>query len=312
MSGATTTVAAEYLMTLHAPIAGAPQRIDDTLTIFHSDTGTVEGPRIKGRILAPTGDWLRTMPGGTLRVDARMSIATDDGAQIHVQYGGVIAIAPADFARMAGVGASLIWSPRSNVDLYGFTAQVTMAANLGVRIALGSDWTASGSMNMIRELRCADELNQTYFDHYFTDKQLWEMVTVNAAAVTAMDDAIGLLTPDHVADITIFAKNGKPHFRAVLEAQPEDVALVMRGGKVLYGDDARNGPKPVVEMFMKADVGHRFWLGKVNISLALAKGEMRAKGPVPKILKLVPLAKGLFPRYREKLEREGRTDMLEV
>jgi hypothetical protein len=99
---ATTTLAAEYLMTLHAPIAGAPQRIDETLTIFHSDSGTVEGPRIKGRILAPTGDWLRALPGGTLRVDARMAIATDDGAQIYVQYGGVIAIAPADFARMAG------------------------------------------------------------------------------------------------------------------------------------------------------------------------------------------------------------------
>lgn len=101
MSGATTSLAAEYLMTLHAPIASAPQRIDESLTIFHSDSGTVEGPRIKGRILAPTGDWLRAMPGGVLRVDARMSIATDDGAQIHVQYGGVIAIAPADFARMA-------------------------------------------------------------------------------------------------------------------------------------------------------------------------------------------------------------------
>jgi hypothetical protein len=101
MSAPTTSIATEYLMTLHAPIAGAPQRIDEALTIFHSDSGTVEGPRIKGRILAPTGDWLRTMPGGSLRVDARMSIATDDGAQIYVQYGGVIAIAPTDFARMA-------------------------------------------------------------------------------------------------------------------------------------------------------------------------------------------------------------------
>src|SRR4029453_8198136 len=104
--GATTQPALEYLMTLHAPIAGAPQRIDDALTIFHSDTGTVDGPRIKGRILAPTADWLRAMPGGSLRVDARVSIATDDGAQIYVQYGGVIAIAPADFARMAA-GATL-------------------------------------------------------------------------------------------------------------------------------------------------------------------------------------------------------------
>jgi len=102
MSGtATTRLTTEYLMTLHAPIAGAPQRIDETLTIFHSDTGMVEGPRIKGRILAPTGDWLRAMPGGTLRVDARMSLRTDDGADISLQYGGVIAIAPADFARMA-------------------------------------------------------------------------------------------------------------------------------------------------------------------------------------------------------------------
>ena len=104
MSAPTTSIATEYLMTLHAPIAGAPQRIDEALTIFHSDSGTVEGPRIKGRILAPTGDWLRTMPGGSLRVDARMSIATDDGAQIYVQYSGVIAIAPADFARMAAGG----------------------------------------------------------------------------------------------------------------------------------------------------------------------------------------------------------------
>jgi Protein of unknown function (DUF3237) len=97
----TTAIGAEYLMTLHAPIAGAPQRIDDTLTIFHSNEGWVEGPRIKGRILAPTADWLRTMPGGSLKVDARMSIATGDGAQIFASYGGIISIAAADFARMA-------------------------------------------------------------------------------------------------------------------------------------------------------------------------------------------------------------------
>jgi hypothetical protein len=55
MSGAATTdITADYLMSLHAPIAGPPQRIDDSLTIFHSDRGRVEGPRIKGEILPPT------------------------------------------------------------------------------------------------------------------------------------------------------------------------------------------------------------------------------------------------------------------
>jgi hypothetical protein len=98
----TADVAAEYLMTMHAPIAGVPQRIDDTLTIFHSDDGRAEGPRIRAAIRPPTADWLRAMPGGCLKVDARMTLATDDGALIHVAYGGIVRIAPADFARMAG------------------------------------------------------------------------------------------------------------------------------------------------------------------------------------------------------------------
>ncbi len=125
---------------------------------------------------------------------------------------------------------------------------------------------------------------------------------------------IGGIFEEALADPVIgqkFAESGV--ILKVVHTEPDSVFTVdMPAGKVLYGDDARNGPKPVVEMRMKADVGHRFWLGKVNISLALAKGEMRAKGPVPKILKLVPLAKGLFPKYREMLEKSGRTDLLEA
>jgi hypothetical protein len=83
----------------------------------------------------------------------------------------------------------------------------------------------------------------------------------------------------------------------------------MPNKKVVYGAD---GPKPSVEMFMKGDVAHRFWLGKINVSVALAKGQMRAKGPIPKILKLVPIAKKLFPRYLELLQRAGRGDLIDV
>ncbi len=40
----------------------------------------------------------------------------------------------------------------------------------------------TGSMNLLRELRCADDYNATYLDHYFSDQDLWKMVTaVNAA-----------------------------------------------------------------------------------------------------------------------------------
>ena len=149
-----------------------------------------------------------------------------------------IGLTPSDYGAMAAAGTGLIWSPRSNITLYGDTARVTVADRLGVKIALGTDWIITGSMNLLRELACADGFNATYLDHHFTDDQLWNMVTANAAAVTKTDDAIGALAPGKFADIAIFASHGKKPFRTVLEAQPKDVALVMRGGTVLYGDDA--------------------------------------------------------------------------
>jgi putative sterol carrier protein len=67
-----------------------------------------------------------------------------------------------------------------------------------------------------------------------------------------------------------------------------------------------------VIMSMAADTAHRFWLGKVNVTVALARGQIKAKGPVAKILKLVPLMKPVFPRYEQMLEEAGRKDLLEV
>jgi hypothetical protein len=70
--------------------------------------------------------------------------------------------------------------------------------------------------------------------------------------------------------------------------------------------------EPEVVMTMEADTAHRFWLGKVNVTVALARGQMKAKGPVAKILRLVPLTKPIFPRYRAMLEQDGREDLLEA
>jgi putative sterol carrier protein len=68
--------------------------------------------------------------------------------------------------------------------------------------------------------------------------------------------------------------------------------------------------EPEVVMTMDADTAHRFWLGKVNVTVALARGQMKARGPVAKILKLVPLTKPIFPRYHKMLEDAGREDLL--
>jgi putative sterol carrier protein len=68
--------------------------------------------------------------------------------------------------------------------------------------------------------------------------------------------------------------------------------------------------EPNVELFMTADTGNKFWLGKVNLSVAMARGTVRAKGPVLKLLKLIPAAKELFPEYQKMLTENGRDDLV--
>jgi putative sterol carrier protein len=82
------------------------------------------------------------------------------------------------------------------------------------------------------------------------------------------------------------------------EGQPGDV------------DFGETEMEPEVTMSMEADTAHRFWLGEVNVTVALARGQIKAKGPVAKILKLVPLTKPIFPRYKAQLEEQGRQDLL--
>ena len=49
----------------------------------------------------------------------------------------------------------MVWSPLSNLLLYGATADVAAAQAAGVSIGLGSDWSPAGSKNLLGELKVA-------------------------------------------------------------------------------------------------------------------------------------------------------------
>jgi hypothetical protein len=63
--------------------------------------------------------------------------------------------------------------------------------------------------------------------------------------------------------------------------------------------------KPIVEMSMAADTAHKFWFGKVNLTIALTRKEIVAKGPIPKVLKLLPAIKPAYTMYPKYLEENG-------
>ncbi|HEV7205090.1 MAG TPA: SCP2 sterol-binding domain-containing protein [Jatrophihabitans sp.] len=63
-------------------------------------------------------------------------------------------------------------------------------------------------------------------------------------------------------------------------------------------------------MRMTSDVANRFWQGKVNLPVAMARGHVKVEGRVGALLKLVPSTKQLFPAYRTLLEHDARTDLI--
>lgn len=155
---------------------------------------------------------------------------------------------------LASDRASLIWSPRSNMALYGNTAPVGMLKNQGVLLSLSTDWTPSGSMNLGRELICADSLNKNYLDNIFTDRELWLMVTYNPAVSLHVDDRVGALKQGLFADIAIYDGTGKDNpYRAIIEANAKSTVLVLRRSSMPYAFPPIVGPMYVGAVALYGD-----------------------------------------------------------
>ena len=163
----------------------------------------------------------------------KSTLVTAKTAIIHA-----VGVTATDVDVIAKANAKVIWSARTNIDLYGNTAPVTLLKSMGVTMGLGTDWLASGSMNMLRELACVDSLNDKYFGKVFDDRALFELATKGSAEALMLDSEIGSLAAGHLADIAIFSTAPGKDYRAVIAGSPEDVLLVLRGGKVMFGDGA--------------------------------------------------------------------------
>ena len=127
-------------------------------------------------------------------------------------------------------------------------------------------------------------------------------------------DTIGKLFADLAEDDALAPKFRQANTIVQYDYREPDSKITVRlkedePGDVDFGETEM---EPEVVMSMEADTAHRFWLGKVNVTVALARGQIKAKGPVAKILKLVPLTKPIYPRYKAQLEAQGRDDLVNV
>lgn len=82
-------------------------------------------------------------------------------------------------------------------------------------------------------------------------------------------------------------------------SQPDSSITVVLKEPAIQVIEGDSDLTPDVRMSMSADNGNKFWRGEYNVAVGLAKGQVKAKGPVSTILKLIPAAKPVFPLYKD-------------
>lgn len=146
------------------------------------------------------------------------------------------------FDIMAQNGMHLVWSPRSNVFLYGGgsdlskTTNIPYALSVGINVALAPDWSLGGSVNLLEEVAYAQIVDGQAGWGVLTPKRLLEMVTINAAKALAVDAYVGTIEVGKKADLMVITSELADPYEAFAAARPEDVILTMVGGVVLHGD----------------------------------------------------------------------------
>lgn len=136
--------------------------------------------------------------------------------------------------RVRKAGAKLVWSPQSNLRLYGRTTNAAYAMSLGIPVALGSDWLPSGSPSLLSELKVARRV-LTQQGAVRTPKQLVEMVTKESASISGLKEFVGTLEVGKVADVLVLERRHEDPWENVLDADRSWVELVTIGGNPVYG-----------------------------------------------------------------------------
>lgn len=138
--------------------------------------------------------------------------------------------------QLADAGCKLVWSPQSNLRLYGQTTPAAEALRAGMPVSLGADWLPSGSTSLLAEMKVARrELANQGLPIAAAD--LVAMVTSTAAATAGLAEHLGSVAVGRPADLLVLERHHEDPYENVCQADPSWVDLVTIGGDVTYARD---------------------------------------------------------------------------
>jgi len=147
------------------------------------------------------------------------------------------AVDAAKYAEWSSEPGAIVWSPFSNLWLYGTTTDVAAARARGLNVCIGSDWAPSGTRNVLGELKVASLVNEEK-GWGLTPFELVKMITANPgdALARAWRIQAGRLQPGAAGDVAVIVATGSADpFKTILRATEDGVQLVVIGGRAVYG-----------------------------------------------------------------------------
>ncbi|WP_461254085.1 amidohydrolase family protein [Treponema sp. R8-4-B8] len=184
----------------------------------------------------------------------------------HCLFVHCIAFSDEDIKKTAKAGASVSWCGFSNMFMFNVTAKVRKMIKAGVNITIGTDSSASGSANILEEMKYDRELYQKLYGEDLPAKKIFEMVTINAAKAFRMQDRVGALEEGLLGDIIVLKGKNSDPYENFVNAGMKDIELLALAGNPIYGEmrflDIFNGKLPSGytqikvgnrEMFVKGD-----------------------------------------------------------
>ncbi|HTL09177.1 MAG TPA: amidohydrolase family protein [Chitinophagaceae bacterium] len=154
---------------------------------------------------------------------------TDALAGIHC-----VALNEEDYKIMKQARASVVWSPLSNLLLYGKTADVKAAVKNDITIGLGSDWSPSGSKNLFGECKVARLVSREMgiFDN---DSDILALATIEAAKILKWDHELGSIEAGKRADCMLMTGVTGDPYQQFLTRSEAAISLVIINGIPRYG-----------------------------------------------------------------------------
>ncbi len=146
-----------------------------------------------------------------------------------------------DIHKVKKADASVAWCPASNFFMFNVTCKIRKILRAGVNVALGTDSTHTGSVNLLAEMKFARNVYRDLYGEELPAKTLFDMVTTNPARAFRMGDRLGALETGYTADVAVFRAKADDPYESLALAEPEDLELLLIAGRPVFGDEARYG-----------------------------------------------------------------------